>query len=138
MLFPSHQLDHTTNSPQGHYVYIETSSPTKINDTARIISEQLVTGQGCFSLWYHMHGEDIGALVIYTSTKSNPKTEVNRITGEQGNLWKQLTTDLAVNLQNRESVRIIVEGVAGKSFQGKKTNDIIVIKFEKLYSSIFA
>ncbi|CAF1593620.1 unnamed protein product, partial [Adineta ricciae] len=111
-------VDHTTNSPQGHYVYIETSSPTKINDTARIISEQLVTGQGCFSLWYHMHGEDIGALVIYTSTKSNPKTEVNRITGEQGNLWKQLTTDLAVNLQNRESVRIIVEGIAGNSFQG--------------------
>ncbi|UJR31098.1 hypothetical protein I4U23_018606, partial [Adineta vaga] len=111
-------VDHTTNSAQGHYIYIETSSPTKPNDTARIISEHLLIGQGCFSLWYHMHGEDIGSLVIYTSTKANPKTEVNRINGEQGNLWKKLNTDIAVTLQNREWVRIIVEGIAGPSFQG--------------------
>ncbi|CAF4347101.1 unnamed protein product, partial [Adineta steineri] len=77
-------VDHTTNSAQGHYIFIETSHPAKQNDTARIISEHLLTGQGCFSLWYHMHGEDIGSLVIYQNTKSNPMTQINKIDGEQG------------------------------------------------------
>jgi hypothetical protein len=68
-----------------------------------------------------MYGEDIGALVIYTSTKSNPLlTEVNRITGEQGNQWMKLNTDIGVTLQDTEWVRIVVEGVVGDSFQGTK------------------
>ncbi len=113
-------LDHTTNSAQGHYIYIETSFPAKENDTARIISEHLINGQGCLSLWYHMYGEDIGSLVIYTSTKSNPMTEVNRITGEQGNQWKKLNTDIGVTLQDKESLRIIIEGVVGPSILGRK------------------
>ena len=113
-------LDHTTNSAQGHYIYIEASFPAKANDTARIISEQLVVGQGCFSLWYHMYGFDIGSLVIYTSTPANPRTEVQRISGNQGDIWKSLTVDLAVVLQATESVRIIVEGVVGESHEGTR------------------
>ncbi|CAF4949449.1 unnamed protein product, partial [Rotaria magnacalcarata] len=111
-------VDHTTNSAQGHYLYIESSLPAKLNDTARIISEHLVVGQGCFSLWYHMYGEDIGSLVIYTSTKTNPMTEVYRIQGEQGNQWNILNVDIGVTLQTNENLRIIIEGVVGVSFQG--------------------
>ncbi len=115
-------LDHTTNSAQGHYIFIESSDPAKPNDKARIISEHLVVGQGCFSLWYHMYGVNIGSLVIYTNTKSNPMTEVNRITGEKGDQWMKLNTDIGVTLQNKDWVRIIVEGVIGQGFQGRRTN----------------
>jgi len=67
-----------------------------------------------------MYGEDVGSLVIYTSTKSNPMTEVNRITGEQGNQWKKLNTDIGVTLQDKESLRIIIEGVVGPYILGRK------------------
>ncbi|CAF0847412.1 unnamed protein product, partial [Rotaria sordida] len=111
-------VDHTTNSAQGHYIFIESSVPAKPNDTARIISEHLIIGQGCFSLWYHMYGPDIGSLIIYTSIKSKPMTEVYRINGEQGNQWNKLNVDIGATLQNQEWVRIIVEGVVGQGYQG--------------------
>ncbi len=66
-----------------------------------------------------MFGPDIGSLVIYTSTKSNSMTEVNRISGEQGNQWFKLNTDIGVAPQNQEWVRIIIEGVIGAGFLGK-------------------
>lgn len=117
--------DHTTNSAQGYYIYIEASFPAKENDTARIISEQLVKGQGCFALWYHMYGFEIGSLVIYTSTQAQPRTEVQRISGNQGNVWKPLAVDIAVALQTKESVRIIVEGVVGVGYEGKGPQIIV-------------
>lgn len=125
--------DHTTNSAQGHYLYIEASYPAKKGDKARIISEHLLNGQGCFSLWYHMHGEDIGSLIIYSNTKSNPRTEINRIEGEQGDQWIKLNTDIAVTLQENEWVRIIVEGVVGSDFQGKTKH----INYSFLMISLF-
>ena len=73
-----------------------------------------------------MHGEDIGSLVVYTSTKSNPMTEVNRITGEQGDQWMKFNTDIGVALQDNEWVRIIIEGVVGTGFQGDIAVDDIV------------
>jgi hypothetical protein len=73
-----------------------------------------------------MHGEDIGSLVLYTSTKSNPMTEVNKITGEQGDQWMKLNTDIGITLQNNEWVRIIIEGVIGNGFQGDIAVDDIV------------
>ena len=65
-----------------------------------------------------MHGSDIGSLVIYSSTKTQQMNEIQRIDGEQGNVWKQLDVDLNVNLNDKEYLRIIVEGVVGGSFQG--------------------
>ncbi|CAF4185562.1 unnamed protein product, partial [Rotaria sp. Silwood2] len=118
-------VDHTTNSAEGHYIHIDASYPAKQNDTSRIMSEHLIVGQGCFSLWYHMYGVDIGSLVIYTSIKSKPMTEVYRINGEQGNEWKKLNVDIGVTLQNQEWVRIIVEGVVGRNYQGDISVDDI-------------
>ena len=50
--------------------------------------------------------------------KTNPITEVNRVSGEKGNQWFQLNTDIGVQLQNKEWVRIIVEAVVGAGFSG--------------------
>lgn len=67
-----------------------------------------------------MYGPDIGSLIIYTSTKANPMIEVNRLTGEKGNQWIKLSTDIGVTLQNKEWVRIIVEATVGNGFLGKR------------------
>jgi len=67
-----------------------------------------------------MFGPDIGSIAIYTSTKSNPMTEVNRLNGEKGNQWFKLDTDIGIIPQNQEWVRIIIEAVIGAGFLGKK------------------
>jgi len=71
-----------------------------------------------------MYGIDISSLVIYTSTKSNPMTEVARRSGEQGNQWMRLDTDIGadigITLQNNEWLRIIIEAIVGAGFQGRK------------------
>lgn len=60
-----------------------------------------------------MFGPETGSLVIYTDTKANPMRKVNEIIGEQGNQWIQLNTDIAVTLQNKEYLRIVIEAVVG-------------------------
>ena len=75
-----------------------------------------------------MFGDDIGSLVIYTSTQANPMTEVNRVTGEQGDIWKKLSVDIAVNLQAKEWVRVIVEGVVGTGYLGTPKDFSHIIK----------
>lgn len=51
----------------GGYVYIETSSPRRLNDTARIESIILGSTPGsCVSFWYHMYGTDVHYLNLYT------------------------------------------------------------------------
>lgn len=126
-------LDHTTNSPSGHYIFVEASLPAKPNYTARIISEHLVVGQGCFSLWYHMFGPDTGSLVIYTDTKANPKTKVNEIIGEKGNQWIQLNTDIAVTLQSKEYLRILIEAVVGNGSLSKNEH-FSLLSFRLIFS----
>jgi hypothetical protein len=68
-----------------------------------------------------MYGSNIGSLAVYTSTKSNPMIEVNRITGEQGDRWIILDTNIDVTLQSKEWVRIIIEASVGSGAQGRKT-----------------
>lgn len=58
--------DHTLQTLNGHYVYIETSYPRVANQTARLISIPFsVRSTGfCFKFWYHMYGSTINTLNI--------------------------------------------------------------------------
>ena len=59
--------DHTTGTRLGYYIYIETSLPAKPNDTARLISPDLLVAdqESCFRFYYHMFGSDIYRLNVY-------------------------------------------------------------------------
>ena len=50
------QVDHTTLTAEGWYLYIETSSPRKLGDRAVMRSHWFaITGSNCvLSLYYHM------------------------------------------------------------------------------------
>lgn len=67
-----------------------------------------------------MHGPDIGSLIVYTVKPDQTRTELQRITGEQGDLWKRWDLDINVSLGSREYLRIIIEATVGVSFQGKR------------------
>ena len=48
--------DHT--SGKGKYIFIEASSPRKVNDTAVIASPTVNSdGDYCLTFWYHMYGK---------------------------------------------------------------------------------
>ena len=59
--------DHTTGSRFGHFIYIETSTPSKFNDTARLVSPDLIVtnDEQCFRFYYHMFGSHIYRLNVY-------------------------------------------------------------------------
>ena len=51
----------------GHYMYIETSSPRRPGDVARLVSQAFnpVSASGrCISFWYNMYGRTIDTLKV--------------------------------------------------------------------------
>lgn len=54
------------SSATGWYIYVETSLPRRVNDKARLISQNLAaTTAYCLSFYYHMYGPHINNLNIY-------------------------------------------------------------------------
>ena len=60
--------DHTKGTDQGSYVYLETSSPARPNDTAWLFNKKIDDSMdSCMSFWYHMYGPHVGSLNVYLS-----------------------------------------------------------------------
>lgn len=67
-------------------MFIETSSPRRPNDTARLISQTVTRTTGaCLRFWYHMYGTHINTLNVYTKTAGQLGTPVWSHTGEREN-----------------------------------------------------
>ncbi|XP_008284984.1 apical endosomal glycoprotein-like [Stegastes partitus] len=63
-------VDHTTGSPHGHYVYVD-SSVGEWGDTSYLISDvfQPSTRGHCVTFWYHMYGNHVGTLKLYINDR---------------------------------------------------------------------
>lgn len=59
-------VDHTLGTPQGFYLYIETSNSYKKGTKAWLLSEHYDAGPHCLAFWHHLYGQDIGNLSVYT------------------------------------------------------------------------
>jgi hypothetical protein len=59
--------DHTTGTQLGYYIYLESSSPAKFNDTVRLVSPNVIVmdKETCFRFYYHMFGSSIYRLNVY-------------------------------------------------------------------------
>ena len=69
----------------GYYMYTETSSPRGQGDNAKL--QVSVSGNGaaaCLVFYYHMYGDTIGALNVYSGNDL-----VFNVFGNQGNYWIQ-------------------------------------------------
>jgi hypothetical protein len=111
-------VDHTTDSKNGHYIYLEASSPQKPNDKARLLSPSLNINSngGCFKFYYHMYGSNIYRLNIYLKTDNGDLGKpVWQKEGQKGNFWifGHLFIENSVN-----NLRIVVEGVVGNGYMG--------------------
>lgn len=75
-------------SSLGAYAFIETSSPRKQGDKARLVSTQFngTASKNCFTFWYHMYGSSIGSLNLY-QVVGNTETLIWTLSGNKGRQW---------------------------------------------------
>ncbi|XP_072014819.1 MAM and LDL-receptor class A domain-containing protein 2-like [Amphiura filiformis] len=117
--------DHTLGTADGHFMYVETSSPSNLprlpGDIAKLESTAFPPTKGtCVSFWYHMYGNDIGELFVYlrTDVGGEEKEMVQwQLSGEQNpdqKTWFQGTFGIV----DPNPYQIIFEAVRGKEFAG--------------------
>ena len=86
----------------GYYMYIETSSPRRQGDNAKLTGPLLkFSGNMCLKFYYHMYGVHIGTLNV-----SINGSNVFSASGDKGNKWLIATID--VNLSGKYAVREII------------------------------
>ncbi|XP_041480826.1 MAM and LDL-receptor class A domain-containing protein 1-like [Lytechinus variegatus] len=108
------QYDHTTGTVEGWYVYTESSDRRRNGDRAVMVSFPIVgvtSGKECaVRFFYHMEGQGIGTLNVYTRTAINGPLNLlwsqDRQTGEQWNYQ-----NLELNEEN--DFQVVFEGVIG-------------------------
>ena len=81
-------------------MFIETSSPRRPGDKARLYSERFTPTSllgRCIKFWYHMYGNNIGTLnvVVKTGAGNKPEGIVWTLSGNQQNKWNFGQTTVA-------------------------------------------
>lgn len=111
-------------------MFIETSSPRRLNDKARFISQLFspvpVRGK-CLQFWYHMFGSDIGTLNVVQKTGPGNKSEqiLWTLSGQQGNVW--LNGRVSLSKKPSTNFWIVFEGIRGNGYQGDIAIDDVLI-----------
>ncbi|XP_076802493.1 MAM and LDL-receptor class A domain-containing protein 1-like [Clavelina lepadiformis] len=110
------QVDHTTQTSQGYYAYIE-ASDGKDGDYARLISSAQTPGvEGlCVEFWYFMYGRDIGNLNIYYITGGGAYQELLWTRkGTRGPQWLYGQAHIIRQVE----LQIVIEATVGISWAG--------------------
>ena len=99
-------------------MYIETSSPRKPGDVARLISPVYPASNeyNCLQFYYHQFGADIGALNIYKRDVGGSLNAV-KIFSSQGNRFDEWHV-MEIQITPSKPYTIIFEGVVGRGFLG--------------------
>ncbi|XP_038153930.1 MAM and LDL-receptor class A domain-containing protein 1 isoform X2 [Cyprinodon tularosa] len=107
--------DHTLRDPSGHYLYLESSFPQAVGDTARLIGPLLSrrSSQCKMRFYYHMSGDGVGTLSVFTKTEGVFHLLLN-LTGDQGNYWKMKE----LQLRSSTDFQVVFEGKVGRSEKG--------------------
>lgn len=98
------------STDRGHYIFIETSLPRRLGDTARLLSPILNANPrgACLRFWYHMYGPHINSLNVYTRPSLSGGTFGNLTKvwtkqHTQGNQWKFAEVAVASSSQYQAS-----------------------------------
>ncbi|CAC5410020.1 unnamed protein product [Mytilus coruscus] len=90
-----------------------------------LISDTTYSGDDvCFTFWYHMYGDNMGTLNVYTKSRNITRKHWSQ-SGNQGNSWNFANFDIA----SSEPYTIIFEGISGEHFESDiALDDIIVLQ----------
>lgn len=90
--------------PTGHYMYIEASGVS--NQVAQLSSlQETQTGAACIQFWFHMYGNNIGTLNVYTAQGGQNGSPVWSRQRNQGNRWN--LAQISINPSSPYSVILI-------------------------------
>ncbi|EDO36339.1 predicted protein [Nematostella vectensis] len=113
--------DHTTGR-WGWFMFIETSSPRKQNETASLVSPEFPpSGKRCLHFYYHMYGSHMGSLAV-TYRNTSAGTQVWEKKGDQGNAWKLASVQLPAF---EGGYQVAFVGKRGGGYQGDAAIDDI-------------
>lgn len=117
--------DHTTGS--GYYMYIEASNPN-YPDKEACLETPLFDLAGMntaeMKFWYHMYGSGMGSLHVDIYSGGTWFNDVMpAISGNQNNVWHEMTIDLASYIG--QGIKIRFRGITGSSY----TSDIAIDDF---------
>ncbi|CAF3769976.1 unnamed protein product, partial [Adineta steineri] len=116
-------VDHTFGTAEGMYIYIEASDTFNKNAKAWLMSEHYEPGPHCLVFYYHLYGEDIGTLNVYSRIGNNNLQLQWSLSGDHGDAWRMG----AVNVNIPTEFYFIIEGLHGGSFQGDMALDDILV-----------
>ncbi|XP_028392598.1 uncharacterized protein LOC114517138 [Dendronephthya gigantea] len=106
---PEHDL-----SGKGSFIYIETSSPRRINDTARLLSPNIPPMIYCLRFGFHARGETIGALVVSKRDLDGSQIRILTINRQYGESWQFVTAQVL----HHSRFKLSFEGIRGTSYSG--------------------
>ncbi|XP_022693372.1 uncharacterized protein LOC111262970 isoform X1 [Varroa jacobsoni] len=125
--------DHT-GIPNGHYLYVETSSEGSSYRKANLYSPMLMGDPGfpagqlrCFNFWYHMRGATTGNLSVLIRFDKYTLEEailVHRVESAQGNDWLKFQTTLPIT---KLDYQIILQSEPAVGIEGDTALDDIAI-----------
>ncbi|XP_072498078.1 MAM domain-containing glycosylphosphatidylinositol anchor protein 1 isoform X3 [Notamacropus eugenii] len=117
-----------SGTPEGYYMFIETSRPRELGDRARLVSPlyNISAKLYCVSFFYHMYGKHIGSLnlLVRSRNKGVLETHAWSLSGNRGNSWQQAH----VPINPSGPFQIIFEGVRGSGYLGDIAIDDVSLK----------
>ncbi|XP_033099732.1 MAM and LDL-receptor class A domain-containing protein 1-like, partial [Anneissia japonica] len=107
------KYDHTYETLQGSYMYIETSYPRYNNETARLWTSSYPATNGTCVMWfYHMYGATLNVYLVNTEGTVGAPAWANR--NDQGNVWRIGK----LSVETKTSFQIVFEGIVGSGDKG--------------------
>ena len=84
---------------EGWYVYIEASSPRLKGEIARLSSAQIDKAgiPTCVDFWFHMYGDGVDTLNLYTRSNGNLGNPIFTRIGERGDEWFRGQVEVTVD-----------------------------------------
>ena len=110
---------HLLFSAGGYYAFIETSTPRRQGDKARLLSPLVPPSPKCLRFWYLMYGGNVASLNIYMRAGSVLGNPVFTRSKTQSRAWLQANVDVGSNvpIQVRATQRVVNVGQLASSPQ---------------------
>ena len=97
------QSCHILISFEGKYLFVESSSPAALGNRARLVSGLLNENLKCMTFWYHMLGDGIGDLIVYSKKAGSVEKMIWKLSGDQGYEWGQASVKLNIDSEHQVS-----------------------------------
>ena len=135
-------VDNTTGTTSGNYIYTEASSPASQGDTALLVSPCInlsnLTSNAVLRFAYHFYGDDIDSMEVFVDNGTS-RTKIGSLVGEyqfsNTDAWRDTTLNITSFLG--QTITVIFKGWRGGSFDGDMSIDDFAV-YEQFNDDLLA